>query len=83
MTDAPTITVFTAPDCGRCPDALERAEAVATDHGVSLERIDIETDRTKALQAGVLSVPTIVVGETQLTGVPERVDIVSALEKSQ
>lgn len=81
--DSPTIQVFTAPDCGRCPDALDVARRVADARDVPLERIDTAADRKKALQAGVLSVPTTVVGDVRIRGVPEAEAIERALEDHQ
>ncbi|WP_425607721.1 glutaredoxin family protein [Natrononativus amylolyticus] len=78
--ESPCVQVFSASDCGRCPEAIEISREVANEHGVEVEIVDIESDRSKALSAGVLSVPTVIVGDTQLQGVPTVDRLEQALE---
>lgn len=79
--DATTIRVFTADDCGRCPAALERVREVASGReGVTVDVFDVEEDRRVALQAGVLSVPTVAIGDERIRGVPARERVERALD---
>jgi len=71
-----TINVFTSEDCGRCDAVVERAETLAEEADVEVAVHDVEADRPKALEYGVFTVPTTVVGDdaddaTTLRGVPE------------
>ena len=76
----PTIRVFSSADCGRCPAAIDVATDVADDTDAEVEVVDIETDRGEALRAGVLSVPTTVVGDEHIRGVPDSDRLERALE---
>jgi len=71
-----TINVFTSEDCGQCDAVVERAETLAAETDAEVAVHDVEEDRPKALEYGVFSVPTTVVGDdadeaTTLRGVPE------------
>lgn len=78
--EIPTVRVFTAEDCGRCPAVVDLVRTVTADRRLEVEILDVEDDRTAALRAGVLSVPTVVVGNEQLRGVPARKRLEAALE---
>ena len=76
-----TVELFTTPDCTRCPQALELLEALEAEHGFDLEVTDAVENRGRALKYGVLAAPTVVIdGETTITGVPTREEIVSHLD---
>lgn len=71
-----TINVFTSEDCGRCDSVVERVETLAEETEVEITVYDVEEDRSKALEYGVFSVPTTVIGDesdkaTTFRGVPE------------
>lgn len=83
MSDAtPTIRVFTAEDCGRCPAAVDVVRTIAEERNAHVEVLDAEEDRREALRQGVLAVPTVVVGDEQIRGVPERDQLERALERA-
>lgn len=66
-----TVEVFTTESCTRCPEAIDRVEALADELGFEVEVVDAEADRGRALEYGVFSVPTVVIdGEELITGVP-------------
>lgn len=76
------IEMFKTPDCGRCPSVIELLEEIVAERDdVELEIVDAQEDRMRALSNDVFSVPTVIInGETKLTGVPTREDVVSAIE---
>ncbi|WP_248898172.1 thioredoxin family protein [Haloplanus halobius] len=75
------IAIYKTPECGRCPSVIERVEEIASEReDVELEIVDAEEDRLRALSDDVFSVPTVVIdGETKLTGVPTKEDIIAEL----
>ena len=81
--DTPTVQVFTAEDCGRCPTVIELVSELTTDRSIAVEVLDVEEDRRVALRAGVLSVPTVVVGDEQFRGVPDRERLETAIAAAE
>jgi len=75
------IEMFKTPQCGRCPSVIELLEEIVAEHeGVELEIVDAQEDRMRALSNDVFSVPTVIIdGETKLTGVPTKEEVVSAI----
>lgn len=75
------IEIYKTPQCGRCPSVIELLEEIVSEYEeVEIEIIDAEEDRMRALANDVFSVPTVIIdGETKLTGVPAREDIVSEI----
>lgn len=77
-----TIEMFKTESCGRCPAVIDRLSELADEQEIDLEIVDVEEDRARALQYGIFSVPSVVVGgETTLTGVPSKAEIVAAIEE--
>lgn len=77
-----TVELFETPDCTRCPQARDLLESLEAEYGFDLEVTDAVENRERALEHGVLSVPTVVIdGETTITGVPTRDEIVAHLEE--
>jgi len=76
------IEMFKTPQCGRCPSVIELLEEIVAEHeGVELEIVDAQEDRMRALSNDVFSVPTVIIdGETKLTGVPTKEEVVSAIQ---
>lgn len=76
------IEMFKTPECGRCPSVIELLEEIVGDRDdVELEVVDAQEDRMRALSNDVFSVPTVVIdGETKLTGVPSKEDVLSELD---
>jgi glutaredoxin len=76
------IEMYKTPECGRCPSVIELLEGIVSEYeDVELEIVDAQEDRMRALSNDVFSVPTVIInGETKLTGVPTRDDVVSAIE---
>lgn len=78
----PTVEIFTTPNCPRCPQAIELLESLEADYEFDLRITDAAQNRPRALQHGVLSVPTVVIdGDTTITGVPTREDVVPHLSE--
>lgn len=76
----PTVEIFTTPDCPRCPNAIALLESLKDDYVFDLRITDAVENRQRALQHGVLSVPTVIInGDTTITGVPTREDVVAHL----
>ncbi len=78
------IRVFTHPVCKTCPMAIRMAQEVASRYdGVDVRVVSLgsPTGREEAKREGILSVPTIIVGDIRFIGVPEWDALVSAVER--
>ena len=80
------IRVFTHPVCKTCPAAIGLAEAAAAaypDVAVLVISLGSPQGRAAAKAEGILSVPTIIVGDIRFVGVPERDALVKAIERER
>ncbi|MBN3037208.1 MAG: glutaredoxin family protein [Candidatus Diapherotrites archaeon] len=79
------ITLFTQPNCPRCPAAKRVVEELKCERGVEVEEVDISTDDGlfNAINYNVMSTPTIVVrsrDQFQKLSTNDKQAVVSALE---
>ena len=80
------VRVFTHPTCTTCPTAIRLAQRLADENpDVELHIISLGSVRGReaAKAAGVLSVPTVFVGEQRFVGVPGWGELVSALNRER
>lgn len=59
--EKPKITVFTGPNCPKCPPAKEVCREVAEQEGLELAELNIEEYMIEALQMQIASTPSIVI----------------------
>jgi hypothetical protein len=62
------VTFYSAMGCPFCPIVLKRLEALQPKMGFTLERVNLSVHPRFAISKGILSVPTIEVGDTRLIG---------------
>ena len=57
------ITVYTKPNCPKCPDAKRVAQEIRNENGIEVNEVDISTDEGlfDAINYNVMSTPTFVV----------------------
>lgn len=60
------ITYYTSPTCAPCKKLLPQVEQLCDERGVTIDLIDITAQPDLAQQAGVMQVPTVIVGDTRL-----------------
>lgn len=88
MSEQVVVRVFTHPVCATCPNAIRIASEVAESRSdVALRIVSLATEkgRAEAQAEQVLSVPTVLVGEEQVTrfvGVPDRRELNVAIDES-
>ena len=63
-----TVTYFAAAWCAPCENLKPKVVAICDAAGVDLEVVDIDTWPAKAANAGVMTIPTVLVGELALSG---------------
>ena len=69
------IEVFTSPMCPHCPPAKRIVEEVVAEigKGIEVEYIDVMEEPERAMQYGIMAVPTIVInGEVAFVGAPTK-----------
>jgi len=57
------LTVFTGPNCPKCPPAKEVCQGVAESLGLEYEEINIEERMIEALQMQIASTPSVVIDD--------------------
>ena len=81
------ITLFTQPDCPKCPAAKKAVEELKQEKGFEVEEINTKTDEGyfRAIEHNLLSTPAVVIGGTvkpiTITGQIDKKRIVSTLEE--
>ncbi|ADP77480.1 redox-active disulfide protein 1 [Methanothermus fervidus DSM 2088] len=78
------IEIFTSPTCPHCPSAIALAEEIKEEYGnkVEIEEIDVMENREKAIEYGLLAVPTIAInGEVKFVGTPSKEEFKRAIEE--
>jgi thioredoxin 1 len=77
------VEVFTSPSCPYCPMAVELVEEVKKEmpDDLEVEKIDIMSDREKAVQYNLMAVPAIALnGVVKFVGAPTKEELVEALK---
>lgn len=77
------IEVFSTDSCPHCPGAIRLAEDVKQELGdIDLEivKIDNEENRQRAIEYGIMAVPTIVINnQVEFTGTPSKEDLLAKI----
>ncbi|MGA2677185.1 MAG: MJ0307 family thioredoxin [Methanobacterium sp.] len=77
------VEVFTSPSCPYCPMAVELVEEVKKEmpDDLEVEKIDIMSDREKAVEYNLMAVPAIALnGVVKFVGAPTKEELVEALK---
>lgn len=80
------LRVFTHPVCATCPTAIQMAQRLAGENpDVSLRIVSLGSarGREEAKAEGVLSVPTVFVGQKRFVGVPRWDEMLEALKNER
>ena len=62
------LTYFTARWCAPCKNLKPKVRAICESRGVEMVEVDVDDDPVRATMAGIMSVPTVVVGGVALSG---------------
>ncbi|MCP4287903.1 MAG: thioredoxin [Gammaproteobacteria bacterium] len=76
------VRVFTHPTCATCPNAIRLAQKLAEENpNVELRIVSLgsASGREIAKTEQILSVPTVLVGDTRFVGVPKWDELVAAV----
>ena len=78
------VTVFTMPDCPKCPAAKELVKQVGEELDIDIEEVDIKEDMVKGLQYGVASTPSVAVNEKLISrgDVPDRDELIAEIKRA-
>ncbi len=77
------LSVFTGPNCPKCPPAKVLCKEVAAELGLDYEEVNIEEKMIEALQLQIASTPSIVVDDEVIfrSITPEKQDLISEIQK--
>ncbi|WP_423792021.1 MJ0307 family thioredoxin [Methanocaldococcus indicus] len=77
------IELFTSPMCPHCPAAKRVVEEVVSEiPDVEVEYINVMENPQKAMEYGIMAVPTIVInGEVEFIGAPTKEALIEAIKK--
>ncbi len=78
------VTVFTLPDCPKCPAAKELVEVVGKDLDIDIDEVDLKADRITGLQYGVASTPSVAVNEKLISrgDVPDKDVLIAEIKRA-
>ena len=78
------VTIFTMPECPKCPAAKELVKQVGEDLDIDIEEVDIKEDMIKGLQYGVASTPSVAVNEKLISrgDVPDRDELIAEIKRA-
>jgi glutaredoxin len=78
------VTVFTMPDCPKCPAAKELVKEVGRDFDIEIDEVDLQQDMIKGLQYGVASTPSVAVNEKLISrgDVPSRDELIAEIKRA-
>ena len=75
---------FMSPGCVGCPVVKEMLKSLSEELSgeITVEEIDITVDTTRAVQYGIMSVPSIAInGELKFMGVPKKEELKKVLQE--
>ena len=77
------LSVYTGPNCPKCPPAKELCKSVAQEMGLDYEEVDIEEKMIEALQMQIASTPSIVIDEDVVfrSNVPDKAALIDEIKK--
>jgi small redox-active disulfide protein 1 len=78
------VTVFTMPQCPKCPAAKELVKEVSKDFDIEIAEVDIKEDMVTGLQYGVASTPSVAVNEKLISrgDVPSRDELIEEIKRA-
>jgi glutaredoxin len=78
------VTVFTMPQCPKCPAAKDLVKEVSADFDIEIDEVDIKEDMVKGLQFGVASTPSVAVNEKLISrgDVPDRDMLIEEIKRA-
>ncbi len=78
------LTVFTLPECPKCPAAKKLVEEVGRDMGIDIDEVDLKEDMITGLQYGVASTPSVAVNEKLISrgDVPDRDVLIAQIKRA-
>lgn len=78
------VTVFTMPECPKCPAAKELVKEVGKDFDIDIDEVDLKKDAITGLQYGVASTPSVAVNEKLISRgeVPEREVLIAEIKRA-
>ena len=78
------VTVFTMPECPKCPAAKELVREVGKDFDIDIDEVDLKEDKIKGLQYGVASTPSVAVNEKLISRgeVPDRDALIAEIKRA-
>jgi len=79
------ITIYTQPNCPKCPAAKELVREVSREKGIELREVDISTDdgMFDAVSHNVMSTPTVIVkskGQFERLSAQDKTSLIAAIE---
>ena len=79
------ITIFTQPNCPKCPAAKELAREVTKMKGIELEEVDISTDAGmfEAVSHNVMTTPTLILkskNQFEKLSIQDKSSLIAAIE---
>ncbi len=79
------VTIFTMPECPKCPAAKELVkEVVKKFDDIEIDEVDLQQDMIKGLQYGVASTPSVAVNEKLISrgDVPKREELIAEIKRA-
>jgi len=78
------VTIFTMPQCPKCPAAKELVHEVSKDFDIEITEVDIKEDMLTGLQYGVASTPSVAVNEKLISrgDVPSRDELIEEIKRA-
>ncbi len=78
------VTVFTMPQCPKCPAAKELVKEVGADFDIEIDEVDIKEDMVTGLQFGVASTPSVAVNKKLISRgeVPSRDELIAEIKRA-
>jgi len=77
------VSVYTGPNCPKCPPAKDLCKGVAEEMGLDYEEVNIEENMIEALQKQIASTPSIVLDEDVVfrSDVPSKESLIEEIKK--
>ncbi len=78
------VTVFTMPECPKCPAVKELVEEIRKDLDIDIDEVDLQKDRIMGLQYGVASTPSVAVNEKLISrgDIPDRDVLIAEIKRA-
>ncbi len=78
------VTVFTMPECPKCPAAKELVKDVGKELDIDIDEVDLNENMIQGLQYGVASTPSVAVNEKVISRgeVPDREVLIAEIKRA-